>query len=392
MNHRSSITQLSLIILFLAASCVSKDKKVEDSISSQASTKTLVSIFEVDNKKIDLAYIQSGCDVINSIQDEIPQNFLYVDFFHTYLKFKSYQPKYLEHFACRQKLENQAYYFLSLDREPLAKIDYRSNIEAYTLHREIVRNLNKIINLTKNSEGKMLNISGILDGKLFDSSDENLLKQISSQKFHLKFYSSFDEKTATYSEFYIPLKNYRAIKQYLAALNKSDGKNVEGGSNFVIAFSSMIHLLSNEVAKNQEFAWIKEISATPYYSVTHPLNRFMTKDKIINDQLIMIGYSYNFRLLQGGELLAKIMKESKMLPKTFSIMPMIEKSLRSGSKEYCGTIRYKEDLVIAAKLHSQKLRLPKSFLKYCFEKLPMRAPANQNQKPFKTKETRNIAL
>ena len=154
----------------------------------------------------------------------------------------------------------------------------------------------------------------------------------------------------------------------------------------------MIHLLSNEVAKNQEFAWIKEISATPYYSVTHPLNRFMTKDKIINDQLIMIGYSYNFRLLQGGELLAKIMKESKMLPKTFSIMPMIEKSLRSGSKEYCGTIRYKEDLVIAAKLHSQKLRLPKSFLKYCFEKLPMRAPANQNQKPFKTKETRNMPM
>ena len=105
-----------------------------------------------------------------------------------------------------------------------------------------------------------------------------------------------------------------------------------------------------------------------------------------------IGYNYNFRLLQGGELLAKIMKESKMLPKTFSIMPMIEKSLRSGSREYCGTIKYKEDLVIVAKLHSQKLQLPKSFVKYCFDKLPMRAPANKNQKPFKMSETQNIAL
>ncbi len=147
MNHRTPITQISLIILILTTSCISKDQKVEGFSLSQTPTKALISTFEVDDKKLDLAHIQSGCDIVNSIQNEIPQNFSYVDFFHTYLKFKSYQPKYLEHFACRQKLENQAYYFLSLDREPLAKIDYRSNVEAYALHREIVRNLFKITKL-----------------------------------------------------------------------------------------------------------------------------------------------------------------------------------------------------------------------------------------------------
>jgi hypothetical protein len=154
-------------------------------------------------------------------------------------------------------------------------------------------------------------------------------------------------------------------------------KKLWGGSDFAISFSSMIYLLSEEVMKNQEFAWIREISSTPYYSAIHPLNKFMAKDRIINDRALMMGYNYSSRLLKSGVLLAKIIKESGILPKNFSVLPMIEQSFKSGSREYCGGVKDLKDLLVVEKLHSKKLRVPKEFFKYCFDVEKLKAPRDR---------------
>ncbi|OFW80272.1 MAG: hypothetical protein A2887_06040 [Alphaproteobacteria bacterium RIFCSPLOWO2_01_FULL_40_26] len=75
MNHHKLIIRLSLIFLLPIFSCSSKAKKIEEKTSAEAP----IFSFEIDNKKLDLNYIKAGCDAVNSIQDQIPANFSYID-------------------------------------------------------------------------------------------------------------------------------------------------------------------------------------------------------------------------------------------------------------------------------------------------------------------------
>ena len=69
-------------------------------------------------------------------------------------------------------------------------------------------------------------------------------------------------------------------------------------------------------------------------------------------------------------LLARALSETNIMPKSFSIIPLIEKSLKSGNREYCGTIASSnpEGLLIVEKLQDGKLQVSKTYMKYCFSK------------------------
>ena len=247
----------------------------------------------------------------------------------------------------------------------------------FTVHREIMRNLHKIVGITKSDNGEYIAASGIKDGKLFDTKDKNFLKQILDSKSNVKFYSFFDEVSGNYQEFYIPIKNYNLIKDHLLVLDKDSKRMVKGRvSSFAISFSAMLHLIFPEVIgkvrpmENKQFPWIEEISSTPYYSTIHPLSRFVAKDNVINDPLLMMGYGYPSRMFKSNVLLARILQETNILPKNFSIIPTIEKSLKSGNREYCGTISTSnpKGLLIVEKLHGKEFKVSKTYMKYCFDK------------------------
>jgi len=301
MNYFRLIIHLVIVLLF-TFSCKTPQEGIKKDIAGKEDSNV---IFETGNKRLDQEYIKSGCAVTDSVKNQIADIFSYTDFFHLYLQVKSYYPKYLDHFPCAEELDKYTVPLFALDREPLEKIDYRSNIESFTLHREIVRNLHKIVDVTKSADSKYLNVSGIKDTKLFDSSDDELIKQLTDLKTNLKFYSYFDE-----------------------------------------------------------------ISSTPYYSAIHPLNRFVAKDYVINDPLLAIGYGYPSRLFKSHILLARALTETSILPKNFSIIPAIEKSLKSGKREYCGTIASSnpEGLLIVEKLQDGKLQVSKTYMKHCFSK------------------------
>ena len=179
-------------------------------------------------------------------------------------------------------------------------------------------------------------------------------------------------------EFYIPIKNYNLIKDHLLVLDKDSNKMVkEKVSYFAISFSAMLHLISPEVIgkvrpmENKRFPWIEEISSTPYYSTIHPLSRFVAKDNVINDTLLMMGYGYSSRMFKSNNvLLDTILQETNILPKNFSIISAIEKSLKSGNREYCGTISASnpKGLLIVEKLHGKEFRVSKTYMKHCFNK------------------------
>jgi hypothetical protein len=378
MNYFKLIIHLVIVLLF-TFSCKTFHKEVKEDIVSKEDSNTF---FEVDNKKLDSNYIKAGCAITDSIKNQIPDVFAYTNFFHLYVQIKSYHPGHLNRFDCAEKLEKQVYSLFALDREPVNKIDYRSNVEAFTVHREIIKNLHKIVGITKSGNGEYIDASGIKDGKLFDTKDKNFLQQILDSKSYVKFYSFFDEGSGNYQEFYIPIKNYNLIKDHLLVLDKDSRKVVKGKvSNFAISFSAMLHLISPEVIgkvrpmENKQFPWIEEISLTPYYSTTHPLNRFVAKDNVINDPLLMMGYGYPSRMFKSNVLLVRILQETNILPKNFSIIPAIEKSLKSGNREYCGTIANPQGLLIVEKLHGKEFKVSKTYMKYCFDKSEVKGPA-----------------
>ena len=388
MNYFRLIIHLVIVLLF-TFSCKTFHKEVKEDIVSKEDSDTF---FEIDNKKLDSNYIKAGCAITDSIKNQIPDVFAYTNFFHLYVQIKSYHPEHLNRFDCAEKLEKQVYFLFALDREPLNKIDYQSNVEVFTVHREIMRNLHKIVGITKSGNGEYIDASGIKDGKLFDTKDKNFLQQILDSKSYVKFYSFLDEGSGNYQEFYIPIKNYNLIKDHLLVLDKDSRKMAKGKvSNFAISFSAMLHLISPEVIgkvrpmENKQFPWIEEISSTPYYSTIHPLSRFVAKDNVINDPLLMMGYGYPSRMFKSNVLLARILQETNILPKNFSIIPIIEKSLRSGNREYCGTISNPQGLLIVEKLHGKEFKASKTYMKYCFDKVrtktknsDMYIPANDN--------------
>ncbi len=52
------------------------------------------------------------------------------------------------------------------------------------------------------------------------------------------------------------------------------------------------------------------------------------------------------------------------------MIPAIEKSLKSGNKEYCGTISASnpKGLPIVEKLHGKEFKVSKTYAQYCFDK------------------------
>lgn len=218
---KSQISTIALFALLLAASScqILKPKLAIQNITSEQENISL----KFDNANYDLSYIKSGCAAINS--DKTQENFSYISFFHLYLKVKSYGPDSLQYFDCKQVLEERIRNLLALDREPLSKINHSSYVDSYALHREVVRNLYKIIDVNKNADGEFVSASGINNERLFTNYNKDFFKEISNPKNYLKFYSYLDEKSGGYHEFYIPLKNYKLIKEYLLALNKK----AEGG-------------------------------------------------------------------------------------------------------------------------------------------------------------------
>ncbi len=151
----------------------------------------------------------------------------------------------------------------------------------------------------------------------------------------------------------------------------------------------MLHLTSPEIVSSKslvigskQFPWIDEISSTPYYSVIHPLNRFVAQNNTINNPILAMSYSYPARMFKSHILLAKALSETNILPKNFSIIPTIEKSLKSGSRNYCGTISSSspESLLIVEKLHGSKLQVSKTYLKHCFDSFQIKLPTNKNHK------------
>lgn len=395
MNYFKLIIHLVIVLLF-TFSCKTFHKEVKEDIVSKEDSDTF---FEVDNKKLDSNYIKAGCAITDSIKNQIPDVFAYTNFFHLYVQIKSYHPEHLNRFDCAEKLEKQVYFLFALDREPLNKIDYQSNVEVFTVHREIMRNLHKIVGITKSGNGEYIDASGIKDGKLFDTKDKNFLQQILDSKSYVKFYSFLDEGSGNYQEFYIPIKNYNLIKDHLLVLDKDSRKIAKGKvSNFAISFSEMLHLISPEVIgkvrpmENKQFPWIEEISSTPYYSTIHPLSRFVAKDNVINDPLLMMGYGYPSRMFKSNVLLARILQETNILPKNFSIIPIIEKSLRSGNREYCGTISNPQGLLIVEKLHGKDFKVSKTYMKYCFGKNQIKIPSKSKYSSANNDGVKNINL
>jgi hypothetical protein len=395
MNYFKLIIHLVIVLLF-TFSCKTFHKEVKEDIVSKEDSDTF---FEVDNKKLDSNYIKAGCAITDSIKNQIPDVFAYTNFFHLYVQIKSYHPEHLNRFDCAEKLEKQVYFLFALDHEPLNKIDYQSNVEVFTVHREIMRNLHKIVGITKSGNGEYIDASGIKDGKLFDTKDKNFLQQILDSKSYVKFYSFLDEGSGNYQEFYIPIKNYNLIKDHLLVLDKDSRKMAKGKvSNFAISFSAMLHLISPEVIgkvrpmENKQFPWIEEISSTPYYSTIHPLSRFVAKDTVINDPLLMMGYGYPSRMFKSNVLLARILQETNILPKNFSIIPIIEKSLRSGNREYCGTISNPQGLLIVEKLHGKDFKVSKTYMKYCFGKNQIKIPSKSKYSSANNDGVKNINL
>lgn len=152
MNYFKLIIHLVIVLLF-TFSCKAIHKEDKKDIVSKENSDTFS---EVDNKKLDSNYIKAGCAITDSIKNQIPDVFAYTNFFHLYVQIKSYHPEHLNRFDCAEKLEKQVYFLFALDREPLNKIDYQSNVEVFTVHREIMRNLHKIVGITKSGNGEYI--------------------------------------------------------------------------------------------------------------------------------------------------------------------------------------------------------------------------------------------
>jgi len=142
MQNPQSVNQIMLCTLKLVAclsflslitfSCKTSYKEDNKDLISKKDSDILI---ELGDTKLDSNYIKAGCAITDSIKNQIPDIFAYTNFFYLYVQIKSYHPEYLNHFDCAEKLEKQVYPLFALDREPLNKIDYQSNIEAFTIHR-----------------------------------------------------------------------------------------------------------------------------------------------------------------------------------------------------------------------------------------------------------------
>ncbi len=64
----------------------------------------------------------------------------------------------------------------------------------------------------------------------------------------------------------------------------------------------------------------------------------------------------------------------------FSIIPTIEKSLKSGNREYCRTISASNPrgLLIVKKMHGKEFKVSKTYIKYCFDESHLKIPSGNH--------------
>jgi hypothetical protein len=326
--------------------------------------------------KLSEGQIEEKCVAINSINDltsdEIPSDLPLVDFFHIYLLVKSLYPEHLNKFSCAAKLESQAIPLFSLEREPLEKPypQSTSDLQILHLHREITRNLYKIVNVVYDANGKITKVIGISNGLPFISQDQNLIQQVLNPKLYLKFTSSGEDHL-------IPLKNYQNIKKYLTEINKLELKRVKKGDltspGFGLTYSAFVNAFFVEAKKDHQFKWIDEIRQVPYLSFYDLLNYFINFDKDSNQILqrtVLFSYLFNHRLSDANLLIIKAVNELGLAPK--SILPLIEKSLKSGSKDFCRAVKNPEKPIAVDQLNQKQKKMFDVLVKYCPEAIQIK--------------------
>ena len=348
-------------------------RKTEADIIERQRSATLAmtdSVAFPDSKKI-----KKGCEVLNSsdlINGTIPSDPPFVAFFHDYLLAKSLHPEYLSRFDCAKKLEDQAIPLFALDREPLDKTILEGDVASQTLHlhREIIRNLYQIVIVSHdNNSAKAANVVGVKNGLLFVTEDEQFLKQILNPKIYLKF--SLQLKDNIKEEYFIPLKNYQRIKSYLINLdqlekakNKND-KNIK--PDFAVSYSAFVNALSIDAKKDHQFAWVDEIRQTPYFSFYDLATYLINADQ--DSQMlrwgVLLGYFYSYELLHRNFVLIKAINELELAPK--SMLPLIEKSMKSGNKDFCHVVKNPEKPIAANQLNKKQKTVLDVIIKNCPE-------------------------
>ena len=89
-----------------------------------------------------------------------------------------------------------------------------------------------------------------------------------------------------------------------------------------------------------------------------------------NYQQIKISYIYNHRLSDSGLLLVKAVNELGLAPK--SILPLIEKSLKSGSKDFCRAVKNPEKPIAVDQLNQKQKKMFDVLVKYCPEAIQIK--------------------
>lgn len=319
---------------------------------------------------------KEGCAVINSsdlINGTIPNNPPFISLFHNYLLAKSLHPEYLAQFDCAKKLEEQAIPLLALDYEPQEKLILQGDVNAQILHlhREIIRNLYQIVQVFRDKNDKITHVAGIRNGLLFENLGDQLLSWggVMDSGTYLKFSSELSSNGK--EEYFIPTKSYQKIKKYLSKLDQLEAAKNKSGKNtnpsFAVSYSAFVNALSIDSKKDHQFAWIDEIRQTPYFSFYDLINYLLHKDR--DSQMmrwgVLLGYFYSYEFLHSNFVLIKAVNELGLAPKT--ILPLVEKSLKSGNKDFCAAVKNPEKPIAVDQLTQKQKKMLDVLVKYCPE-------------------------
>jgi len=188
-------------------------------------------------------------------------------------------------------------------------------------------------------------------------------------KAHLKFSSELNEETK--EEYFIPIKSYQRIKKYLSRLSQLEAvkskSNKEIKPDFAVRYSAFVNALSIDSKKDHQFAWVDEIRQTPYFSFYDLINYVIhaEQDTQIMRWGVLLGYFYSYELLHSNFVLIKAANESGLAPK--SILPLIEKSLKSGNKDFCAAVKNPEKPIAANQLNKKQKKMLDTLIKKCAE-------------------------
>jgi len=80
---------------------------------------------------------------------------------------------------------------------------------------------------------------------------------------------------------------------------------------------------------------------------------------------VLLGYFYSYELLHSNFVLIKAANESGLAPK--SILPLIEKSLKSGNKDFCAAVKNPEKPIAANQLNKKQKKMLDTLIKKCPE-------------------------